>query len=106
MSDSTAADLRSHFRSTGSQRAQEMLQLLDALERDQEDAESLRSLLRHFHAFAGLGTTYGFPRVTEVGDAGEAALTPLVRDQRPPDARLLREWRALVERAADDLSAT
>ncbi|HKR63331.1 MAG TPA: Hpt domain-containing protein, partial [Thermoanaerobaculia bacterium] len=72
MSDPVLEELRERFRETSRVRLQEMVPLLDAI-----DAESMRRLARHFHAFAGLGATYGFPRVSELGDEGEASILPL-----------------------------
>lgn len=89
MSDALQEELRVHFHESTAERVREMGALLDALERDREDAASLQKLARHFHALAGLGTTYGHPRITELGEEGEASMDVL------SEAALAR-WRALV----------
>lgn len=89
MSDALQEELRVHFRASTTERVREMTALLHVLERDREDEASLQKLARHFHALAGLGTTYGYPRITELGEEGEAAMDVL------SDAALAR-WRALV----------
>ncbi|HEV7764654.1 MAG TPA: Hpt domain-containing protein [Thermoanaerobaculia bacterium] len=93
MSDALQEELRVHFRESTVERVREMMELLDALERDREDAASLRKLARHFHALAGLGTTYGYPRITELGEEGEGSMEASM--EASSDAALAR-WRALV----------
>ena len=77
-----------------------MRELLAALERDRADAEALQKLARHFHALAGLGATYGYPRVSELGDEGEGAILPMTRSGIVPPAELVARWRELVDGVA------
>lgn len=81
-------ELRAHFRETTQVRLREMYALLENV----EDAHAAEKLLRHFHALAGLGATYGYPRISELGDEGEG-LT--VRDAQ--------RWRELVDEVARQL---
>ena len=90
MSDTLMDELRARFRETTQVRLRDMHALLAAIERDAEDAVAVEKLLRHFHALAGLGATYGYPGISELGDEGEG-LT--VRD-----AHRWRELLAEVER--------
>ena len=85
-------ELRVRFRETTRVRLHEMHALLDALERGSRDADSVEKLLRHFHALAGLGATYGYPRVSALGDEGEG----LFVHDAAPDARTLQRWRELM----------
>ncbi|MBV8518026.1 MAG: response regulator [Acidobacteria bacterium] len=88
--DQLMAELRARFRETTASRLDDMQRLLDA------ETLDLPALARHFHALAGLGTTYGHPRVTRLGEEGENAAKPLLREGRAPSADDLRAWRALV----------
>jgi CheY-like chemotaxis protein len=97
VNDPLLHELRERFRETSRARLEEMAPLLDAI-----DAESIHRLARHFHAFAGLGATYGFPRVSELGDEGEASILPLLRCAEEPDGATIARWRELcveIERA-------
>jgi CheY-like chemotaxis protein len=85
------SDLGARFRETTRVRLEVMQRLLDAEPLD------VSAVVRHFHALAGLGTTYGYPRVTELGEEGENAAKPLLRDGAAPSADNVRVWRALVD---------
>ncbi len=103
MSDPFLWELRGRFRETTRIRLDEMASLLAALERDPRDAESLRNLARHFHGLAGMGGTYGFPRVSELGDEAEGALLPLVKRGASPGAPLVARWKEMIAEIADEL---
>ena len=70
--DDAVAELRAEYLREAAGRLEEIDRLLDALSRDATDEASFRELLRRFHGFAGSGTTYGFPRVTQLGREGES----------------------------------
>lgn len=78
-------ELRAHFREGTTERLREMHLLLDAAELGEADA--FARLERHFHALAGMGATYGFPRISELGDEGERT-------------RDCARWRELVDAVA------
>lgn len=103
MTDTLLGDLRGRFRETSRVRLDEMASLLDALARDASDAEALRKLAKHFHGLAGMGGTYGFPRVSELGDEAEAALLPLVRRSAVPDGASIARWKAIVGEIRSEL---
>ncbi len=84
MSDALMDSLRAHFRESTAERLREMVALLDSLDRDTGARERLQ---RHFHALSGLGATYGYPRVSELGDEGESTDDPA-------------RWRELVDAVA------
>ena len=75
------ASLRAYFRESTAERLREMTELLDALD---TDASARERLERHFHALSGLGGTYGYPRISELGDEGERTNDPA-------------RWRELVD---------
>lgn len=87
MSDELMASLRAHFRESTAERLGEMTALLDQLDRDAGDADARERLERHFHALSGLGATYGYPRVSELGEEGESTSDPA-------------RWRELVDALA------
>ena len=61
------------------------------------DLEALAGTLRGFHSFAESGATYGFPRVSEIGRAGEAACASLVAGRALPEAYRLAALGALLD---------
>jgi diguanylate cyclase (GGDEF)-like protein len=70
---------------------------LDRLAADAADGEALAELLRGFHSYAGSGATYGFPRVTQLGRAGEAACAALAASRAVPAASRLAALRGLLD---------
>lgn len=93
--------LRTQFAEHSAKRIVEMRQLLGDLRADRTNFEALRLLRAHFHSFAGLGTTYGHPRATELGEAGEGIASNLLRQEEAPADDLIETWQRLV----DSLSA-
>jgi chemotaxis protein histidine kinase CheA len=89
-------ELRAYFESSARQRLADLDLLLP---RAAHDREALQTVARHFHAFAGLGGTYGYARISELGDAAEEVLVPLLRSERMPDADLI----ASLQRIAADI---
>jgi diguanylate cyclase (GGDEF)-like protein len=89
-------DLRGRFRETSRIRLDEMAALLAALERDPRDAQSQQKLAKHFHGLAGMGGTYGFPRVSELGDEAEGELLPLVKKGAPAKPASIARWREIL----------
>ena len=87
MSDELMDHLRAHFRESTAERLREMATLLEALDRDPGDGKARGQLERHFHALSGLGATYGYPRISELGDEGERSADPA-------------RWRELVDAVA------
>ena len=103
MSDSLLAELRGRFREAARIRLVEMTVLLGCLERDLSDEAALEQLSRHFHALAGMGGTYGFPRVTELGDEVERVMVPLMKRRGTPDAAMVAYWWELVQAMGREL---
>jgi diguanylate cyclase (GGDEF)-like protein len=104
MTDVLLQNLRVRFRETARVRMQEMFVQLDAIERDPHDSPVVRQLAHHFHGLAGLGATYGYPRVSELADEGEATILPLAKNGVPPPLALVGRWRWLVEAMAEEIS--
>jgi len=105
MSDPLLEELRGRFRETARVRVCDMAALLDQLESDPSDAAALRLLGRHFHGLAGMGGTYGFPRISVLGDEGESAILTLTKDAGAPDAAAIAWWRELVREIDGELDA-
>ena len=85
-------DLRDRYRESSLPRLAEMRAALDAFPAD----EARQTLMRHFHAFAGMGGTYGFPRVSELGDEGEGLFGS-------PAQIAVPRWRELVDEIEREL---
>lgn len=86
--------LRLEFVTHSIQRLAEMQALVDALGRDPANHDLAGRLRTHFHAFAGLGTTYGRPEATLAGERGELLMSPLVTGEsaaRPEDVGAIRK---------------
>lgn len=79
------AHLRTYFRESTEERLREMRTLLDVL-----DDDAREQLARHFHALSGLGATYGYPQISELGEEGERTNDPA-------------RWRELVDAIRDAL---
>ena len=60
-------NLRASFVHEAAGRLEQITKLLDALAANPADSASFLELRRRFHAFAGAGTSYGFPEVTALG---------------------------------------
>jgi chemotaxis protein histidine kinase CheA len=100
VSDPLLAELREHFRESAAARLQEIGPLLDVVT---HDGNALQQLMRHFHAFSGLGATYGYPRISELGDELEGSILPLAKRGEPPSADVIARWRVVVEEIAREL---
>ncbi len=92
-------DLADYFRESSRRRLEEMRDALHAL----PDPAALEKLGRHFHAFAGMGGTYGFARVSELGDEAEHLMIALRRSGGAPDGETVARWRELVAEIAREL---
>jgi HPt (histidine-containing phosphotransfer) domain-containing protein len=81
-------DLRAYYRESSLARLAEL--------RAAFDAGAIGELRRHFHAFSGMGGTYGYPRVSILGDEAEGLL-------QSPDAAALARCRELMDEIAREL---
>lgn len=95
--------LRTQFTEHSAKRIVEMRQLLSDLRDDRTNFEALRLLRAHFHSFAGLGATYGHPRATELGEAGEGLASNLLRQEEAPTDDQIDTWQRLVDSLATDI---
>jgi chemotaxis protein histidine kinase CheA len=85
-------ELRDSYRESSRTRLDAMRAAFDAL----PDEAAMQQLRRHFHAFSGMGGTYGFPRVSELGDEAEGLL-------ETADAASLARCRELMDEIAREL---
>ena len=103
MSDEMLLDLRGRFRETAQVRLGEMTSLLEQLGNGTSDGQAIERLSRHFHGLAGMGATYGFPQVSQLGGEGEELILPLVKSGQPPDPATVERWKAIVEEMKAEL---
>ncbi len=90
-------ELAEYFRTSASERVAELRALLGG------EPADVQAIWRHFHFFSGMGGTYGFPRISELGDRAEEMLIPVVRTGRAASREGVAEWRDLVEGIAAEL---
>ena len=88
--------LRASFVHEAAARLDQLTSLLGALAANPADSASLLELRRRFHAFAGAGTSYGFPEVTEQGLRGERECAALIRQGAAPSQEDIERWRGVV----------
>jgi diguanylate cyclase (GGDEF)-like protein len=93
--------LRAAFVHEAAARLDQVEKLLDTLAAAPADSTSFLELRRRFHAFAGAGTSYGFPEVTNLGLRGERECAALIRQGAAPAAEDLDRWRGLVKSLRD-----
>ncbi|MFA6958261.1 MAG: Hpt domain-containing protein [Thermoanaerobaculia bacterium] len=67
------AELAEQFRVSAIERLVVMRELVARFDANRADRETLVLIHRHFHGLAGLGGTYGFPRVSELAADVESA---------------------------------
>ncbi|MDQ3282173.1 MAG: Hpt domain-containing protein [Acidobacteriota bacterium] len=96
-------ELRAYFLASARPRVVEIDAALDALTGDVEDPDARQVLAKHFHALAGLGGTYGFPRLSEIGDALEGALLDVTRGRAELTQETIAHWRELMAEIAREL---
>ena len=97
--------LRSQFTEHSERRIAEMRQLLAELQTDPANSGALHKLRVHFHSFAGMGTTYGHPEATALGDRGEGQTLELLRKERRPTRNDLAGWAEIVDALSAELEA-
>ena len=99
-------ELRDEFVASSRERLDLMRAGAEALAQDPGDLAARAELRRHFHGLAGSGTTYGFPRITELGLDGERRLLPPeAGPEAPLSEREVSELRALVDAVRAALEA-
>lgn len=101
MNDPLLAELQARFRETTRARLRDMHSSLARLDENSSHADALSSLTRNFHALAGLGGTYGFPRISELGDEAEASLFQLALPVAPA---IRTRWRAILDDVEKELA--
>ena len=94
--DDAYSHLRASFVHEAAARLDQITGLLDALAANPADSTSFLELRRRFHAFAGAGTSYGFPDVTDHGLRGERECAALIRQGAAPSPEDIHRWRGVV----------
>lgn len=98
------AELRDRFRESMRPRIAAMELLVAAIRRDAGNANAVDCLARHFHALAGLGSSYGFPLVSSLADEGEDSAMPIARAASTPDHAHVERWSELVAAIAREIA--
>jgi diguanylate cyclase (GGDEF)-like protein len=104
--DDAFAELRVQFLREAGPRLDEIERLLGRLAGDPADRDGLRDLMRRFHGFAGSGSTYGLPTVTDLGLEGEQACNRLLHEGTPPGPADLDHGRRLLAALRDALASS
>lgn len=93
-------NLRTEFTADAMQRAGEMLQLLDELERH-DDREALHRLMQSFQHLAGSSGAFGFSEVGELAREADAETRALIENSSPANvdqiASLKRDTQRILE---------
>jgi CheY-like chemotaxis protein len=76
-------ELRREYLRDAWKRLDDLTWQLARLDDTAETASAVDQALRRFHAFAGSGTSHGFPVVTQLGQEGERLCSDWTRDHRP-----------------------
>jgi diguanylate cyclase (GGDEF)-like protein len=95
--DAQIAALREQFLHGVPERISGLRRSLEHLAADPGNQGALRDLLLSFHKLSGLGTTFGFPEVTRMGQIGEAEAGRLLQASELPGAQRIKEWSRLVD---------
>lgn len=86
MNDEFLAELSEQFRTGALARLETMRALVAHFDEDRSDRETMILIHRHFHGLAGLGGTYGYPRVSEIAADVETACEGVLAGNPTDDA--------------------
>jgi diguanylate cyclase (GGDEF)-like protein len=100
----TLEELKAEFVRSSNAKLEEASRLLLHLTQQPEDREALHGLMRLFHSFAGLGSSYGFVQVSALGKEGELASLALLRSDSVPGSTERDSWARLVAAIGQELS--
>jgi diguanylate cyclase (GGDEF)-like protein len=98
-------ELRSEFVEEGRLKLDDIAVRLAALRCDPEDGKALQALMRRFHGFAGSGTTYGFPRLTELARQAEQECAALLQSASAPAPGDVQRWGSVLSQIRAELAA-
>jgi len=101
----TLLEFRREFLSRAFERLAEMETLVGRMA-GPSFAEPLRQLGHHLHGLAGAGGTYGFPEVSALASAGEAAFAIALGTGAKPGEEALAEWNRLIRSIRAALSGS
>jgi diguanylate cyclase (GGDEF)-like protein len=96
-------DLRAEYVVGARAKAEDAVRLVAHLASDPFDRAALSELLHRFHGLAGSGTTYRFPRVSEIALAGERACDELLAASGPAPVEQLEGLRRRAEALVAEL---
>jgi diguanylate cyclase (GGDEF)-like protein len=97
--------LRKRFVERSAARLQSAREALGRLAADAANQDALRGLMRIFHGFAGLGTSFGFADVTALGKEGELGCLAFVHAGSAPGPDDLADWSRTIDAISYALEA-
>jgi diguanylate cyclase (GGDEF)-like protein len=101
--DDAFRELRVEFVRESRDKVAQAGRLVEGLRTTPGDREKLLELKRRFHGFAGAGSTYGFPRISELGSEGERACNEVLRDEAPFPGALVDQFHGLLDELGREL---
>jgi diguanylate cyclase (GGDEF)-like protein len=96
--------LRAQFLRRSHARIEMARHLLGQLAETPGDRPALEELMRFFHSLAGVGTSFGFPRVTALAKEGELECLALMHGEGPVSPTEIENWTRLVGALAHELA--
>lgn len=99
------AALRRHYLGAAPVRLEQMARGLLSLASDPGDRGALESTMRHFHALAGSGTTFGMPAVTGVAREMDVEVRRMLDAGETPTTEDIARWGRGLDRLREEFSA-
>jgi chemotaxis protein histidine kinase CheA len=98
-------EMRKQFQERARGRLQRTKELLQHLEKNGQDDQSMLALQKDMHWLAGVGGTYKLPILTSIGEAGEEICDQCLEDAKVLTVEQLANLRTLVVQAAEAVAA-
>ena len=102
--DDDLSELRAQFLRRSEAKIDAARRLLGFLRDTPADRRHLEDLMRFFHNFAGVGTTFGFPNVTTAAKEGEIECLALLQSGASPSTTEIDHWTSLLGALVHELS--
>lgn len=95
--------LRKEYITGSIKRIEDISGLIENIKNKINDKGLLSQLMRHFHSFAGSGTTYGFPLISEIGHTLEEEIDTIIKKDAYPDDNTTSNWESKILKLREDL---
>jgi diguanylate cyclase (GGDEF)-like protein len=96
--------LRAQFVARSQAKVEIAARVVALLRETPADRPHLEELMRFFHSLSGVGTSFGYPRVTALAKEGELACLALLHHPAVPSALEIENWTRLLAALAHELS--